>query len=160
MIVIADTSPISYLILVDEAELLPELYGQILVPFAVFQELTSPEAPSKVRNWFLEKPDWFEVRTITTGVPDGLSAILDKGESEAIQMATELHADLILLDELAGRRVAKNIGLRVIGLIGVLAAASRRGLVDANVVASKLEQTNFFISADLIEFLRNSTTDL
>ena len=160
MIVIADTSPISYLILIDEVDVLPLLYGEIFVPQAVFQELTALDAPEKVREWFKARPDWFEIRELTTVVPADLSNLLDKGESEAIQLATELNADLILLDELAGRRVATKNGLRVIGLIGVLAAASSRGLIEADVVASKLEQTNFFISADLIEFLRNTKSDL
>jgi predicted nucleic acid-binding protein len=159
MIVIADTSPISYLILIDEVDVLPLLYREIFVPQAVFQELTSPDAPDKVRKWFRSRPDWFEIRELTRVVPVALSDLLDKGESEAIQLATELNADLILIDELAGRRVAAENGLNVIGLIGVLAAASSRGLIDADDVAAKLERTNFFISKDLIEFLRNRTSD-
>ncbi len=160
MIVIADTSPVSYLILIDEVDVLPSLYGEIIVPRAVYQELTAENAPPEVKDWFLNKPNWFEIRELITDVPTELSVLLDKGESEAIQLATDLDADLLLIDELAGRRIAAESGLKVVGLIGVLAAAGKRGLIDANLAASKLEKTKFYVSAELIEVLRNSRPDL
>ncbi len=156
MIVIADTSPISYLILIGEVDILPQLYKEILVPPAVFAELTASDAPEIVRNWCRGRPEWFEIREPTENIRGKLPERLDKGESEAILLAKELYADLIIIDELAGRRFAAELGLVVIGLIGVLGEACRRGLIDADVVATKLEKTNFFISTDLIEFLRSS----
>ena len=155
MIVVADTSPISYLILIDEVGILPRLYGEIIIPRAVFAELIAPNAPSKVRLWFENCPAWLETRKVAVQLDVSLS-ILDSGETEAIQLAKEIRADLIMIDELLARRIAIQEGLNVIGLIGILAAASRQGLVMPELVIAKLRRTNFFFSEDLIEFLKNS----
>ena len=156
MIVIADTSPISYLILIGETEILPRLYGEILIPHAVLDELTAFDAPQKVFDWCDSLPDWLVVKDLSFGVNLQFSLPLDKGESEAIQLATDLRADWILIDENAGRTVASEKGFNVIGVIGVLARASRKGWIDPEVVAAKLDATNFFVSKNLIEFLKGS----
>lgn len=157
MIVIADMSPISYLVLIDAVDLLPPLYGHILIPTAVHKELTASQAPVKVRAWCNEPPSWLEIREISDKVDPNLSEILDSGESEAIQLAKELDADLLLIDELAGRKIAVDNGPRVVGLVGVLATAARRGLIDVEEAILRIETTNFYISEDLIEFLRKSS---
>lgn len=90
-------------------------------------------------------------------VSPAFSELLDIGESEAIQLAKDLNADLLLIDELAGRKIAVENGLSVIGLIGVLAAAARRGLIDTEDAIVRIKHTNFYVSDDLIEFLRKST---
>ena len=156
MIVFADTSPISYLILIEEVDILPRLYDRIVIPIGVFEELTATNSPEKVRVWFKKVPEWLETNASPLTVDKGLSEILDKGESEAIQLAKNLRADLILIDELAGRRIAIENGLNVIGVIGVLAAASKIGLIDVDTVISKLTRTNFYVSEDLVEFLRKT----
>lgn len=158
MIVIADTSPVSYLILIDEIEILPRLYGRILLPIGVLEELTTDNSPEKVRIWLEKRPEWIEVNELQLDVALSLSTLLDKGESEAIQLAKNLNADLLLIDELVGRRIAVENGLNVIGTIGVLASASKKGLIDAEKVISKLADTNFYVSEDLLELLRNSRT--
>lgn len=87
MIVIADTSPISYLILIGEADILSKLYGKVLIPRAVFDELTSLKGPLEVRDWFNKQPDWLITVDLTGEVDEELVRLLDKGESEAIQLA-------------------------------------------------------------------------
>lgn len=90
MIVIADTSPIRYLVLLGLADLLPKLYGQVIVPEAVLSELCSIGSPKAVREFCESEPDWLEIRTLSTPVSNELLEILDLGESEAIQLATEI----------------------------------------------------------------------
>lgn len=102
MIVIADTTPINYLILIDEIEILEKLYGQVFIPKAVFEELNADAAPNEVKNWLLQIPDWFEIKSVSSAIPNDLM-ILDAGESEAIQLATEINADLLIIDERLGR---------------------------------------------------------
>ena len=95
MIVVADTTPINYLILIYQVELLPKLYDRILIPPVVLEELKHPAAPEPVRRWAAHAPLWLEVQTPKRNVrvPQ-----LDLGESEAIALATEMNADVLLID--------------------------------------------------------------
>lgn len=154
MIVVADTSPINYLILIGEIDLLPKLYDRIVVSKSVLTELTAGSAPEKVIAWLREKPAWLESKALSSPVDPTLTDLLDLGESEAIQLAGELKADLLLIDEKSGRSIAIARGLKVVGTIGVLASASEKGLADAETSILKLEETNFYVSDDLKEFLR------
>jgi len=97
MIVVADTSPLNYLILIDCGDLLPQLYGHIVVPFGVSEELKHDSAPAAVRAWLSRIPEWVEVRKIVSE-PDAGLVHLGRGEREAIQMSQEIRADLLLLD--------------------------------------------------------------
>src|SRR6266849_10066782 len=100
MVVVADTSPINYLVLIDQIEILPRLYNRILIPPAVLRELKHPVAPKPVRDWSVHPPGWLEVL-----IPQSSVTVvqLDLGESEAIALAIEMHADVLLIDEQAGR---------------------------------------------------------
>ncbi len=157
MIVVADTSPLNYLILIDQADLLLSLFEEVLLPDAVHRELQHPKTPEKVRHWIAKAPEWLKVRGIQT-TPSAPLLILDIGEREAIQLAVELSADAVLMDDAEGRGVAESLGLRVSGTLGILEQASRLGLIDLRQVFAKLEQTNFRISPELREALirRNS----
>lgn len=116
MIVIADTSPLNYLVLIGEERVLPQLFGRVLIPQAVFDELHAPETPEVVLRWLDTHPEWLEVkRRMMPSVVT--SAQLDLGEQEAIELAEELKADLVIIDDLAGRREAVKRGLTVIGTL-------------------------------------------
>ena len=110
MIAVADASPLCYLVLIGEIDLLPKLFGQVLVPYAVIAELLHPDAPEKVRAWASHLPTWIcaEDKPLATTV--GLEK-LRSGEQAAILLAESVKADLILLDEKAARRVAADRGL-------------------------------------------------
>jgi predicted nucleic acid-binding protein len=94
MIVVADTSPLNYLIQIGCESLLPVLYTRVMIPPAVLAELGDPAAPSAVGQWLLRVPEWIEVKR-TSSPPDTGLAALDPGEQEAIQLAEEQHADLL-----------------------------------------------------------------
>jgi predicted nucleic acid-binding protein len=157
MIVVADTSPLNYLILIDQADLLLSLFGEVLLPHAVHRELQHPKTPERVRQWIAKAPEWLRVRGIQT-TPSAPLLILDVGEREAIQLAVEVSADAVLMDDAEGRSVAESFGLRVSGTLGILERASRLGMIDLRQAFAKLEQTNFRISPELREALirRNS----
>ena len=150
MIVIADTSPINYLILIDEIHLLRELYGQVILPEAVFEEMQRPTTPEKVRSWISHRPEWVEVRSL--GVPT-LPLNLGAGEREVITLAQELQADLLLMDDKKARQVAGERNLVVIGTLAVLATAGRRNLVDLPMALERLMETSFRASPDVIKSL-------
>src|SRR5712691_11655564 len=116
MVVVADTSPVNYLVLIDQIEILPRLYTRILIPPAVLAELKHPVAPSPVRGWVAHPPAWLEVLTPKSSI---IVEQLDFGEREAIALATEMHVEVLLMDEQAGRQEAARRGLRVAGTLSV-----------------------------------------
>jgi predicted nucleic acid-binding protein len=148
LIVVADSSPIQYLVQLDQQHVLPKLYSQVKVPETVFRELTSKNTPSLVRTWCLNAPSWFQV-TKEEDWPT-LEFDLDDGEAAAIQLAIAEHADFILMDDRKAVRAALALGLNVTGTLGILASAHGDGLVDARLLFHQLvTQTNFYSTARL-----------
>ncbi|MGC1781203.1 MAG: DUF3368 domain-containing protein [Acidobacteriaceae bacterium] len=152
MIVVADTSPINYLVLLGHIEILPKIYGEVLVPQAVYDELQDSDAPAEVRAWLSAPPAWLRISNITYQ-PDPLLDLLDRGEQDAILLAESVKADRLIIDDLDGRREAANRKLPVIGTLGVLAEAARRNLLDLSQALAALQATNFHAAPDLIRAL-------
>ncbi|MGO9269062.1 MAG: DUF3368 domain-containing protein [Terriglobia bacterium] len=150
MIVVADTTPLHYLVLIEESHLLLALYGRVLIPPAVLAELNDPETPGKVKRWIENRPEWLEVRVPERLLAD-LPATLGPGECEAIALSEELRADALLIDEWDGRQEAARRRLTVVGTLRVLGGAAEKGLVDLSRALTRLRATNFRVSADLIE---------
>ena len=142
-VVVADTGPLNYLVLIEAIDLLPRLFEQVLVPVAVCDELNHTDAPASVRAFIAQKPAWLDVRPNPDPAGGVIDATLDDGERAAIALATSIGADLILMDDRAGVAVAYRHGLAVTGTIGVLDLAARRGLVDLATAFAKLKATNF-----------------
>jgi predicted nucleic acid-binding protein len=157
MIVVADTSPINYLVLIGEQDLLPALFGQVVIPEAVLEELLSTIAPRTVQEWIAIAPAWL-IRRATTASPDPDLHHLDEGERQAIQLAQELQADLLLVDDKAARREAVKRNLPTAGTLGILDRAAEKGLIDFSTALARLKQTSFYISP-LVErfFLERET---
>ncbi len=152
MIVIADSTPLNYLILIHQADLLPQLFDRVLIPPAVFEELQHQEAPLVVRRWIAGPPLWLQVQALRF-VPGPTLGHLDPGEREAIALAEELHADQLLLDDADARREAARRSLPFIGTLGVLREAARRDLLDLRTALVQLQETSFFVDPALIESL-------
>lgn len=155
MIVVADTSPLNYLILIRQQDLLPKLFQRVFVPPEVLLELGDPDAPLVVRSWLQNRPEWLEVKAPQTPPGEALR-LLDPGEREAIQLAQEQGADLLLIDERRGSAEARRLGLTTTGTIGVLFAAGELGLIDAKEACRRLlTETTFRVTAELrAKFLR------
>jgi predicted nucleic acid-binding protein len=129
MLVIADASPLHYLILIASTDILPALFDRIVIPRAVAAELQHPQTPTAVRVWMATTPAWLDIQDVGTA-PDASLSHLDPGEQEAITLAQALHADLLLMDEWEGRREAERRALTVTGILGVLERAAQRELLD------------------------------
>jgi len=142
MIVVADTSPLNYLLLIDEIDLLPALFGQVILPHAVFQELQHPKTSLRVRQWVADLPAWLEVRTGASIANPALMG-LDVGEREAIQLELELGISTVLIDDADGRQQAERLHLEVRGTLGILERGANLGKSNLRQALSKLEQTNF-----------------
>lgn len=147
-VVISNTTPINYLVLIDHSAVLRLLYGRILIPQAVFGELQDEGTPPTVKEWIAAHPPWLEIRTVSTPLEPSL-AFLDLGESEAISLAKELRADALIIDEPDGREEAKRQGLRVIGTLRVLYDAAEAGLCDLEQAYERLQHTSFRAHASL-----------
>ncbi len=131
MIIVADTSVLLNLGLIGEIDLLRVLFGGVIAPKAVHDEFARLAASSG-RFAGLTMPEWVNSRRVSDDtLVTQLRATLDSGESEAIALALELHADAVLMDEAEGRSLAQARGLRTIGIVGILIQARRAGLVPA-----------------------------
>jgi len=130
MLVVSDTSPLRGLSVIEKLDLIPALYGEVLLPPAVEAELAAP-----VANLPLIAPNRFPFLRVRTPSDAGrvaaLRVRLNQGEAEAIALALEVRADGLLIDERRGRSIAAELGVRTIGLLGVLVEAKSRDLVPA-----------------------------
>jgi predicted nucleic acid-binding protein len=149
MIVVADTSPINYLILIEEIDILTKMYGSVVIPRAVRDELLRASAPDAVRNWIAQLPAWLEVRA-PASAPDASLAALDAGERDAIMLAGELAADQLIVDDRQGRQAAEKRGIPVMGTLGVLREGAALGLLDLQAAVKRLEATSFYIAPEVL----------
>ena len=147
-VVVADTTPLNYLILIGQVELLRELFGKVMIPEAVLAELRHPKAPSAVTNWLLRLPEWLTVEKV-----DRLDQTiqLGHGENEAISLAVERRISIVLMDERRGRSAAETRGLLPVGTLNVLDLADERGLVDGVAMLDALKQTTFRADSELLD---------
>jgi predicted nucleic acid-binding protein len=153
-LVIADTGPVNYLVLIGSIDLLPALFDKVILPSAVQAELKGPDAPLSVRNWIADLPAWVHVHE-TPGGQSEQAAVegFDEGETAAIGLAILLDADLLLMDDRKGVMVARGKGLRVTGTLGVLDLAAQRGLIDFAQAVDGLRRTTFRIPETLLDSL-------
>ena len=152
-LVVADTGPLNYLVLIDEIGLLPALFEKVFAPAAVPAELLNRDAPPAVRSWAMHPPAWLEVRSVSLVIDDPAWRALDAGEREALALARALAADLVLMDDRAGVAVARGQGFAVTGTLGVLDLAARRGLVELAGAIERLKNTTFRYRPEILDAL-------
>ena len=130
MTVVSNTSPITNLAAVNQLNLLQQLYGTIVIPEAVYSELTGKDTvPGTIE---VQTLNWIVTRTVTNrNQVTELQQELDIGEAEAIELALELNADRLLLDERRGRKIASRFNIKFVGVLGILVIAKRQGLLQA-----------------------------
>ena len=149
MIVVSDTTPLNYLILTDTIEVLATIFGRVHAPAAVIEELSHPRSPEAVRMWAVSPPAWLTVQDPAHTGPSKLG----RGETAAIALALELKADHVLIDDRDANREATRSGLKVVGTLGILEEAGKRGLIDIEQKVQELKATNFRASDELYQTL-------
>jgi len=153
-VVVADATPLHYLILIGAVHVLPRIFEKIHVPEEVRDELVFHAAPQAVRTWMLQPPPWLEILAApVSGPQDPSLAAMDSGERAAIILAESLGADLLLMDDRAGANLALQRGLAVTGTLGVLDLASRAQLLRLRDAFARLQKTNFRYPPSLMELL-------
>jgi len=160
MVAVSNTSPISSLSIIGRLELLRSQFSEVLIPEAVRTELERMPIPSAkaliesaIRDRWLRRRDVANLQLAAA-----LGNDLDQGEAEAIALATEIQADILLIDEKEGRSFARQAGIPVRGVLGILVRARAKGeipSVKAEIDALR-SRAGFFISASLeAEVLRS-----
>ncbi len=149
MIVVTDTSPINYLILIGQVNLLRDLFQHVVMPQAVLKELQHSKTPAPVRMWASRLPQWVELRSAShVEIARGLGP----GELEAMAIADEIKADFVLIDDRDARKFAFARGLTTIGTVGVLEKAGAKGIVDLPRALQELrDHTTCYITDSLIK---------
>lgn len=155
MIIISDTTPLHYLILLEQAELLEKLFGKIVIPEAVFDEMQHEGTPEFIRLWIEHLPAWIEIKTPSQNNLERVKE-LGRGETEAIALAIETNADAILMDDRRAIREARKNNLLVLTTLGILELAAAKNLIDFSQTLAELAKTNFRLPSDEIveEFLK------
>ena len=148
MLVVANSSPLNILIRIRYVDVLPVLFNQVVIPGEVARELSRPRTPQIVKDFIARAPAWLAIRESR---PAETSTRLDSGELAAISLALELKADFLLIDEKAGRRAAAENNLTIIGSIGILERAAKRGLLDLEEAFQRIKQTDFHVSDELLD---------
>jgi predicted nucleic acid-binding protein len=158
LLVVADTSPVRYLVQIGHIAILPELFERIVIPSLVYDELRHASAPAPVRAWANEPPAWLEVLQ-APAVDDPALWSLDDGERSAIALGMKLGAQLILIDERKGASIARGKGFEVTGTLGLLTRSAQVGLVDLADAVARLKQTNFHYRQELLDELLRKYSD-
>ena len=153
MTVASNTTPLNYLVLIGRVEILSALYTRVIIPQAVFRELTSESAPGPVRAWVTNAPTWLAVEQTHDTTDSELQGI-QIGERQTILLAEQLPSDFVILDDRKARRIANARGLNVIGTLGILTAAAEKGLIRLSEALDDLKQTNFRASSGLLHLLQ------
>jgi predicted nucleic acid-binding protein len=148
MIVVADSSPLVVLVNIGHVEILPAIFWEVVIPPQIAAELADAKRPQAIRDFIGRKPLWLRVQA-----PIRLEPIPDlhEGERAAISLASELKADLLLIDESDGRSAALARHLQITGTIGILQRAAEQALLDLAEAFERIKGTDFWISPKLLD---------
>ena len=147
MIVVSNTSPLMNLAVIDQLKIIEQLYGKVIIPEEVSKELFAAGIHPLIEHLL-----WIEKHQVKNkGLSDSLKIELDDGEAEAIALAIELKADLVLMDERLGRNIASRFGQKCIGIMGILMEAKHKGIIDSvkPVVDDLITKAGFWVSNGL-----------
>ncbi len=151
MIIVSDTSSINNLAAINHLHLLQQLYGTVLIPEAVYRELTDPNFPvagaTEVQTFI-----WIQTRPVQDRIlVEALSNELDIGEAEAIALTVEMKADQVLIDERRGRMVAARLNISYTGILGILVEAKSQRLISAvkPLLDALINQAGFWVAEPL-----------
>ena len=148
--VVANTTPIIALADIGQLDLLRQLYGEIIIPTAVLDEIISEPARSKVGE-----SDWIIVESVSNAEQKRLfKSRLHEGEVEVMRLAQEQHADLVIIDDNAAKKTAKFLGINVTGTMGILIRAKQNGLIDeVKPLIEELLDKGLYIGQEVVDMV-------
>lgn len=144
-IIVSDTSSLILLHKINRLELLHSLFGKIIITKLVAKEFGET------------LPDYIEIKSPkNSNYQKILERVLDKGEASVIALALENSDSLLIIDELKGRREAKALGINITGILGILIASKKKGIIDSvSEILNEIKETNFRISEQLIKEVKS-----
>ncbi|MBE9207417.1 DUF3368 domain-containing protein [Nostoc sp. LEGE 06077] len=158
--IVADSSPLISLSIIEQLELLPQLYQRILLPPAVWDEVTV-QGLGLPGSLAVSQLTWIEIQTPDTLILEPLSILVDRGEAEAIALAQSIPDSTVLLDDAQARRVAERLGIRRIGMLGILRKTKKAGLiVEVKVYIEQLRTNGIYIRSSLIDAVLKDVGEL
>lgn len=148
--IISNTTPILSLLKINKLEILKELYGQVIIPNAVYQEIEEGKHKEYYKD--LTKIDWLIIKRIKDESSRDYFVDLDDGEAEVLILAKELNADLVILDEILGRRYAKVLKYKLTGTLGVLLKSKEKGIIKSlKLLLTELTEKGTWLNPKLIK---------
>lgn len=162
MIVVSDASCLSSLHIIGKLHLLASIYCNVIIPEAVSVELHALAKIYPALDDF-DSFDWIQTQSVKDqSLLNDLRKELDEGESEAILLAKELSADILVIDEIAGREIASRMGIKIIGLLGILIVAKQMGLIEKiqPLITELKTKAGFWISEGLSNSVLKSVGEL
>lgn len=149
MIVISDSTPLRYLIEIGESRILKEIFGRVIIPTGVLEELEQKNTPQQIKEWIGSPPDWLETRPADMSLFTPQKQI-GKGEHQAIALALELKADAILIDDRGAREEAQRAHLLIVPTLAILERAAKENLLDLPRAIERLSRTSFYAAPALL----------
>ncbi len=147
--IISNTTPIISLLKIGKLNLLKELYEKVIVPTAVYIEIENGREKPYYQD--LTKIDWLEIQKIRNPDSRAYFLDLDDGEAEVLILAKEQNVDLVIMDEIMGRRYAKQLGFNLTGTIGILLKSKENGLIESiKDLLTELTEKGTWLSPKLI----------
>jgi predicted nucleic acid-binding protein len=150
MPIVADTTVFRYLVVLEVADILPALFGHVLIPPAVHSELQQARTPAGVRTWLANPPSWLHIQPPRTPPDPTLSALGD-GEREAIQLMREQRASLLVTDDRNAYKAALAQGMPVTRTLRILEMVAERGLLELPTIVTRIQAAGFYTPADVVE---------
>ena len=157
--IIVNSTPLIALAKANKLEILKGMYEHIIIPEAVYREVTEKDDVAAQR--IEAAREWIEVRKVDPNLDRRMyRAKLHEGEVEVMLLAQEIGADAVVIDDGAARRTAEYLGLPLTGTLGVMIKAKQRGLLEAVMpVVQQMEQNGFFFSKELKEKIRKLSNE-
>ena len=151
-IVISDTGPLNYLVLIDAIDVLSGLFDRVIVPEPVLKELNHERTPELVRAWADNLPEWAAVEPVDTEIRElaDIALKVERGELSAMAIALQKEYP-ILIDDRRARKAADELGLITFGTLAILEIAACRNWLDFRSSAEKLRAEGFYLTDELIE---------
>ena len=156
-LVIADAGPIFSLAIIDKLELLNQLFDEIKISKAVWEEITL----DKSTEFYYIIEQFFKPKVLNIKGFNELTFVMDYGESESVVLYKELNADFLLIDDKKAREIAENFDIKCIGTLGLLAVAKDKGLInELRPIFKTFLENNRYYSVKLLNKLLEKYNEL